>query len=216
MSDPDRPGLRERKRIATRRTIQLAVLRLVVERGLDHVTIDDITTAADVSPRTFFNYFASKEAAIVGDSPELPDEARLERFVNAGPRTDLLGGLAEIIAETADDVSLDRETMRLRKDLHKDYPHLTALRMIGMRQFENLLVDLVSRRLVADNPGSATDAAALESQARLITFVAVAAMRHAYMCWADNPSTEPLSGRILQSFTELASLKLSQPNELVE
>ncbi|MBW8873252.1 MAG: TetR family transcriptional regulator, partial [Leifsonia sp.] len=44
-------GLRERKRLATRRAIQLAALRLVKDRGLDAVTIDDISHDADVSPR---------------------------------------------------------------------------------------------------------------------------------------------------------------------
>jgi AcrR family transcriptional regulator len=57
-------GLRERKKLATRRALGLAAMRLAVERGLDNVLVDDIAAAAGVSPRTFNNYFASKYEAI--------------------------------------------------------------------------------------------------------------------------------------------------------
>ena len=57
-------GLRERKKLATRQALSSAALRLAVERGLDNVTIEDITTEADVALRTFRNYFASKYEAI--------------------------------------------------------------------------------------------------------------------------------------------------------
>jgi AcrR family transcriptional regulator len=59
-----RTGLRERKRLAVRHALGSAALRLAVERGPDHVTIEDITAAADVSRRTFGNYFSSKYEAI--------------------------------------------------------------------------------------------------------------------------------------------------------
>jgi AcrR family transcriptional regulator len=57
-------GLRERKKLATRQELSSAALRLAVERGLDNVTIADITAEADVALRTFRNYFASKYEAV--------------------------------------------------------------------------------------------------------------------------------------------------------
>jgi AcrR family transcriptional regulator len=57
-------GLRERKKLATRQALSSVALRLAVERGLENVTIEDITAEADVALRTFRNYFASKYEAV--------------------------------------------------------------------------------------------------------------------------------------------------------
>jgi len=57
-------GLRERKKLATRKALSDAALRLAVERGLENVTIEDITAEANVALRTFRNYFASKYEAV--------------------------------------------------------------------------------------------------------------------------------------------------------
>lgn len=58
-------GLRERKKIATREALSAAALRLALERGPENVRVDDIAEAAGVSPRTYNNYFSSREQAIV-------------------------------------------------------------------------------------------------------------------------------------------------------
>jgi AcrR family transcriptional regulator len=61
----DAQGLRERKKRETRIALSWATIRLVVERGLDNVRIEDIAAEAGVSTRTFSNYFATKGEAIV-------------------------------------------------------------------------------------------------------------------------------------------------------
>lgn len=58
------PGLRERKKRETRLALSLAAVNLVAERGWENVTVDDIAAAANVSDRTFRNYFGSKAEAI--------------------------------------------------------------------------------------------------------------------------------------------------------
>jgi AcrR family transcriptional regulator len=58
-------SLRERKKNATREALSEAALRLALENGAENVRVDDIAEAAGVSPRTYNNYFASREQAIV-------------------------------------------------------------------------------------------------------------------------------------------------------
>ncbi|QFZ19419.1 acyl-CoA-like ligand-binding transcription factor [Saccharothrix syringae] len=71
-------GLRERKKQATRAALAEAALRLCVAHGLDGVTVERVATEAGVSLRTFFNYFSSKEEAIVAG-----DVATATAFVRA-------------------------------------------------------------------------------------------------------------------------------------
>ncbi|WP_335983433.1 MULTISPECIES: TetR family transcriptional regulator [Streptomycetaceae] len=92
MAEPSRRG---RKRAATQEALHRAAMRLFAERGFAETTVVDITEAVDVSARTFFRYFASKEdvlshelrqlgpalAAEVVDRPA--DEAPLEAVLNA-------------------------------------------------------------------------------------------------------------------------------------
>ena len=81
-------SLRERKKQATRRSLRRAALDLVTERGFAHVTVEDIAAAADVSPRTFFNYFPTKEAALFGADPDRITalRERVARLAPASPR----------------------------------------------------------------------------------------------------------------------------------
>nr|WP_203721564.1 TetR/AcrR family transcriptional regulator [Streptomyces coelicoflavus] len=78
------PGLRERKKQATREALRAAALRLAMEHGPERVRVEDIADAAGVSPRTYNNYFASREQAIVS-AVTADREARIAAAVAARP-----------------------------------------------------------------------------------------------------------------------------------
>jgi AcrR family transcriptional regulator len=93
------PGLRERKKQATREALREAALRLALERGLDQVRVEDIADAAGVSPRTYNNYFASREQAIVA-AITADREARIAEALAARPAgTRLADAVTDAVVE---------------------------------------------------------------------------------------------------------------------
>ncbi len=197
-------GLRERKRIATRRAIEAAALGLVVEKGLENVTVDEISNRADVSPRTFFNYFASKEAALLGESPKLPTDGSVGRYVDGELGGSALEGLGELISVASEDSGEDAETHALRFSLLKQYPQLFTLRMSAMRSFEEQLTLVVAERLRRDEP--TLDDGILRGKAKLITLVAFGVIRYAWSCWAEDEGAMTLSERMNESFALLPGI----------
>ncbi|MEU3226887.1 helix-turn-helix domain-containing protein [Streptomyces sp. NPDC006976] len=81
-----RAGLREQKKQATRVALREAALRLALRDGPDNVRVDDIAEAAGVSPRTYNNYFSSREQAIVA-AVTAAREARVAAALAAVPAT---------------------------------------------------------------------------------------------------------------------------------
>src|SRR5262249_51369718 len=88
-------GLRERKKAATRVALREAALRLALEHGPDNVRVEDIAEAAGVSPRTYNNYFSSREHAIVA-AVTADREAGVEAAITLRPK-DIR--LAEVVTE---------------------------------------------------------------------------------------------------------------------
>jgi AcrR family transcriptional regulator len=109
------PSLRERKKEETRTAIHEAALRLVAENGAPHTSIDAICSEAGVSTRTFFNYFPSKVAAILGlHGFEITDAQRQAFLATEGDRLlvrdvcTLVGGILDGSARAG----ADREALR--------------------------------------------------------------------------------------------------------
>src|ERR1700761_1693915 len=93
-------GLRERKKQQTRNAIHEAAFDLIETQGLEATTIEQICQAADVSSRTFFNYFPSKAAAAFEISSTTVDETVREKFRAA--KGTLVEALCDAIGESAE------------------------------------------------------------------------------------------------------------------
>lgn len=105
-----RPGLRERKKQQTRETIERVALRLFAEQGYGQTTLAQIAEAADISPRTIFSYFESKEDILFCQEPAFIGRAKqLLESRPAGSTT--VDALREFIASFpgADDQTLARK-----------------------------------------------------------------------------------------------------------
>ena len=199
-------GLRERKRRATRRSIQFAVLTLTAENGLDQVTVEDISRAAGVSPRTFFNYFPSKEDSLAGDVPfSLTDEMKAA-FESAGPGGDPLGDLVQIMAlQAAEEGGVDPELLSLRRAVMADYPQVFALKVGRLREFEGEVADSVRRRLEADAARDGVELDELEAvdRARLVALLSLTLARSAWMAWTEHPESTTLPELLHQNHRRL-------------
>jgi len=92
----EQASLRERKKERTRRDLVAAALELFEQKGYDATTIDEIAAAADVSPRTFFRYFANKEEVAMGETVDQP----LIEAIAARPAGEpLIESLRHLVAE---------------------------------------------------------------------------------------------------------------------
>ncbi|MGW9404949.1 TetR/AcrR family transcriptional regulator [Arthrobacter sp. NPDC055585] len=115
------PGLRERKRRDTENRIELAAARGALERGFAAVTVDEICAEAVISRSTFFNYFPSREAAMIGRPLNvLPRQQAEEVLTKHGD--DVVGGAYALIFGSIGHTSVNAEVARLRAELSRTQP----------------------------------------------------------------------------------------------
>lgn len=109
----DGPGLRETRRRETERRIVRHTLRLTAERGFDGYTVEELAEIVGISRRTFFNYFPSKEDALLGNPHEVLPSAELEIFLAGGPDGSLLPDLVSLVASVNGGEDVDPAELKL-------------------------------------------------------------------------------------------------------
>ena len=164
-------SLRERKRTDTFRSIHEAAAELVLDRGLVNVTVDEIVERAGVSQRTFFNYFPTKEDAVVGlRTPELTDEM-LQSF-RTQVSSDLLSSAVELLAAVIRTALVPGDDPVRRKELTAEYPELRRRFMLRIADAERLALQVIE-----DQPESLPNT---EEAARALIALAGAVIRFSY------------------------------------
>lgn len=189
------PGRRERKKLTTRQALRSAALRLVAERGLDHVTVQDIADEVDVTPRTFFNHFASKEDAIVGPDPGRLD--KLQELLDGRPGSEApLAVLEAALTEMASSL-VERESERmLQIQVARDNPALIPRQLAAFAEFERVLVADVAGRTGTDPER--------DIYPRVAAGAAVAALRASLALWRSGEGSVPLAELVGGAFADLA------------
>ena len=194
-------GRRERKKLETRRALASAALHLAAERGPDQITIEDIAEAADVSVRTFFNYFSSKEEAIVGwDHAGLAAAAArlLERPADEPP-LDAMRNVVRGFIENAPDWADERA---LRQRLVREHPSLLPRHLASHYELERALLNAMAERLGVDPDGDLYPA--------VVVSTSVHAMRLALSWWEAKGRKASLRTLLDEAFDILES-GLQQP-----
>jgi AcrR family transcriptional regulator len=165
-------GRRERKRRETRERIAEAAKKLFLRDGFDGTTIEDITELADVSKRTFFGYFPSKEDLIFAWQDTFGDD--LAQAVLARAAGEPLAKVAEEAMLTMVALTMTPQVMALGR-LKRETPSLCARDHVKYANLETKLADALLKR-AGDNRGE-------QFRARLLAMIVVGAMRIGSEAW---------------------------------
>ena len=204
-------GLRERKRTATRTAITAAARVLTSDKGLNGYTVEEVCQAAGISRRTFFNYFPTKEDAIIGHADDDVPADVIDEFVAGGAHSPageisptLFRDLVRLSLRLAEDMSSSEEETRQLIGVVRKEPQL-ILRLIGVTEQR----EAQFARDVARREGVAPDHPVVQMAVVLLSTIA----RKSSMAYFSDGNTRPYRDLLLENLTA-ASVLFSQPIDL--
>src|SRR6202166_5017395 len=187
-------GLRERKRQQTRERLTRAAMALFLERGFEATTLDDIAAAADISRRSFFHYFASKEDVVFAWQEE--SMAALVAAVAARPASESMLAAAENAIAAMVRQLEPGEAIAIAR-LKRDNPALQARDQVKHEKLERALAEALGRRA-----GHKTE----RLQARLVAMIATGAMRIGGELWAAEGAREKPEALVKRTFAAIRAI----------
>ncbi|HUH07403.1 MAG TPA: TetR family transcriptional regulator [Egibacteraceae bacterium] len=197
-------GLRERKKRQTRDALISASMRLFVTQGFEATTVDQIADAAQVSPRTFFRYFAAKEDVLFDDFEAEVD--RWEAALLARPRGESLGA------------ALREATLAIAEPFSSDEHRRDAQRFAEIR-FELVASSPALARRSLEFDGRAQERAAVaiarllgidldsDLRPRIVAAAAMAAVWTATRLWHQSDQDRPLTAVVREAYDLLEHLE---------
>ena len=188
-------GLRERKKRQRRRQIEDTAIELFERNGFDQTTIEQIAASADIAPRTFFSYFATKDDVVLADYAD-----RLAAIIDAlddRPADEpAWPALRASFAVVAADYAAEADRLARRFTIMVATPSVYARSLHLQAGWEGALREHLAVRLgvSADDP-----------EPGLLAAVAVAVMRASLHQWLTTGRTTPLPSLVQRAFARLGA-----------
>lgn len=198
ISDPADEGRRERKKRATRDDLIAHASRLFDAHGFDETTTEQIAEAADVSQRTFFRHFPSKEAVLYAD---MDDQRRRVRDALLDRPTDepVLEAVRHAIMSLADGFQDEREIRFLQARMAAAYPAVSAYsRAVVQAQWERELIAAIASRLGVDPMD--------DPRPEIIAGAAMSALRASTRRWTSTNGSEDLPDLVSQALDAMSTI----------
>ncbi|WP_214400902.1 TetR family transcriptional regulator [Pseudonocardia lacus] len=201
------PGLRERKKQRTRDALTDAAYALFREKGFDATTVDEIAAAVEVSPRTFFRYFASKEDLAL--APLNQQLAAMLTALAARPAgesvlTALRAATVEVLEACEAGIGgFDGERFRAMQALLAENPTLRAAGPEYNAAVFDELAELVGARMGVDPTG--------DPRPYLVASVTLGAVRTAGDAWRVHHPEVPAS-RLFAGMIDLLAAGVDYPS----
>ncbi|MBB5777906.1 TetR family transcriptional regulator [Nonomuraea jabiensis] len=146
-------GLRERKKEKTRLAILDAALDLFLEQGYESTTVEQIAGAVEISPRTFFRYFNSKDHLALwhhDHGEEIMLETLASRPADESPFTALMQAMRAVVGDLEGSTPEERTRFLKLRRLMEDHPRLVGMSVARGAATERRLIEVIATRRGVD------------------------------------------------------------------
>lgn len=180
-------GLRARKAEKVHHALMRSAFRLFRKQGFDATTVDEIASAVDLSPRTFFRYFGSKEDLVFGDTDHSYQELQaILRDVPPGIAP--FEALEQAVVRFAEGLEPRREEYRFRAQLIASSSSLQARGRREREEWGEALAQALSQR-----EGDGTE---ISNAHHMLASIAVSALGVAMRNWVGPGEATPLAPQV--------------------
>lgn len=193
------PGRRARKKRQTRDELMHHAARLFADRGFDAVTTEDIAEAADVSQRTFFRHFPSKEAVLYGHVDELRD-TMAAAFAARPADEHVVDAVRSAVSTIADHYAANHDEAFLQARLAAEFPSVAAhARAVVQTDWEHELTAAIADRMGVDPLA--------DPRPEILSGAAFAAYRAAVRRWSAAGGRDAFGDLLDESLSALAAFR---------
>lgn len=200
-------GRRERKKLMLREALIEAAYNLFEEKGFDDTRVEDITDVVDVSSRTFFRYFSSKED-IVLDYQEVEHNEIISALESRPQGELILTTLRRAVVEVVHgcergSYGLDSNRFQVLKHLIRGHPLVCARNLERMRDRKQALIKILAAKMRVDPT--------LDNRPGLVANTLEYAYSTAYDIWKELPCGKRMYSAVLDEVFEAIESGLNYP-----